>query len=278
MTELAYAKLNLTLEVGEKRADGYHDLRSVMTSATLCDTLTVDKAAEITMTCDRADLPADGRNLAVKAARAFFLAAGIEGGCHINLAKHIPSEAGLGGGSSDAAAVLRALRTLYKPEISTEELEAIGAQVGSDVPYCVRGGTVLCEGRGERLTALSAMSKCWYVIVKPDEAFPTGRMYGEIDAQKPARRHTTDDMIAALEQGNLHAIAEKLENTFEQVIPADSDVVAIRKALIENGALNAMMSGSGSAVFGIFNEMTVAKAACDALQKESRQIFLAESV
>ena len=278
MTELAYAKLNLTLEVGEKREDGYHDLRSVMTSATLCDTLTVEKAADITMTCDRADLPTDGRNLAVKAAKAFFEATGIEGGCHINLAKHIPSEAGLGGGSSDAAAVLRALRTLYKPEISTEELEAIGAQVGSDVPYCVRGGTVLCEGRGERLTTLTIIPKCWYVIVKPDEAFPTGRMYGEIDAQKPARRHTTDDMIAALEQGNLHAIAEKLENTFEQVIPADSDVVAIRKALIENGALNAMMSGSGSAVFGIFNEMTAAKAACDALQKESRQIFLAESV
>ena len=278
MTELAYAKLNLTLEVGEKREDGYHDLRSVMTSATLCDTLTVDKAAEITMICDRADLPTDGRNLAVKAAKAFFEATGIEGGCHITLAKHIPSEAGLGGGSSDAAAVLRALRTLYAPEMPMEELETVGAQVGSDVPYCVRGGTVLCEGRGERLTSLTAMPKCRYVIVKPDEAFPTGRMYGEIDAQKPACRHTTDAMIAALEQSNLQAVAEKLENTFEQVIPANSDVVAIREVLLQYGALNAMMSGSGSAVFGIFDDMTAAKAACDALQKTSRQIFLAESV
>lgn len=278
MTELAYAKLNLTLEVGEKREDDYHDLRSIMTSASLHDTLTVEKAADITMTCDRADLPTNGRNLAVKAAQAFFAATGIEGGCHITLAKHIPSEAGLGGGSSDAAAVLRALRRLYMPEMSAEELERIGAQVGSDVPYCVRGGTVLCEGRGERMMTLPAMPKCQYVIVKPDEAFPTGRMYGEIDAQNPMRRHTTDSMITALENSDLGAVAEKLENTFEQVIPSDSDVVAIRDILKENGALNAMMSGSGSAVFGIFDDAAKAEAAFKALRNPARQIFLAESV
>lgn len=278
MTEFAYAKLNLTLEVGEKRSDGYHDLRSIMTSASLHDTVTVKKATDITMRCDRADLPTDGRNLAVKAALAFFEKSGIIGGCHIELTKRIPSEAGLGGGSSDAAAVLRALRTLYAPQMPMEELEAIGALVGSDVPYCVRGGMVLCEGRGERMMTLPAMPKCQYVIVKPDEAFPTGRMYGEIDAQNPMRRHTTDSMITALENGDLGAVAEKLENTFEQVIPSDSDVVAIRDILKENGALNAMMSGSGSAVFGIFDDAAKAEAAFKALRNPARQIFLAESV
>lgn len=278
MTELAYAKLNLTLEVGEKREDDYHDLRSIMTSASLHDTLTVEKAADITMTCDRADLPTNGRNLAVKAAQAFFAATGIEGGCHITLAKHIPSEAGLGGGSSDAAAVLRALRRLYMPEMSAEELERIGAQVGSDVPYCVRGGTVLCEGRGEKMTTLPAMPECRYVIVKPDEAFPTGRMYGQIDIQNPTRSHTTDDVMAALTQGDLLAVAAQLTNTFEQVLPLDSDVFVIRDTLLKNGALNAMMSGSGSAVFGIFDDATKAEMACKVLQNPARQIFLAESV
>ncbi len=278
LTELAYAKLNLTLEVGEKRSDGYHDLRSVMTSASLHDTVTVEKAKDITMTCDRADLPTDGRNLAVKAALAFFEKTGIVGGCHIELTKCIPSEAGLGGGSSDAAAVLRALRTLYAPEMSMEELESIGALVGSDVPYCVRGGTVLCEGRGEKLMTLPAMPKCQYVIVKPDEAFPTGKMYGEIDTQNPARRYTTDSMMVALMNGDLGAVAQRLENTFEQVIPADSDVVIIRDILLQNGALNAMMSGSGSAVFGIFDDATKAEAACKALRNSERQIFLVESV
>lgn len=278
MTELAYAKLNLTLEVGEKREDGYHDLCSAMTSATLCDTLMVDKAAEITMTCDRADLPTDGRNLAVKAAQAFFAAAGIKGGCRIALTKRIPSEAGLGGGSSDAAAVLRALRALYTPDMPMEELEAIGAQVGSDVPYCVRGGTVLCQGRGEQMATLPAMPKCWYVIVKPDEAFPTGRMYGEIDAQNPTRKHTTEKLMAALEQSDLCEVSAQITNTFEQVIPVDSDVFVIRNILLENGALNAMMSGSGSAVFGIFEDISAAKMACERLKHPNRQIFLAESV
>lgn len=278
IVELAPAKINLTLEVGEKRADGYHELRSVMTSAALCDTLTVEKADTVTLSCDRADLPVDGHNLAVKAAQAFFAATGIKGGCRILLQKRIPSEAGLGGGSSDAAAVLRALRKLYAPDMPAEELEAIGAQVGSDVPYCVRGGTVLCRGRGERLTTLPAMPKCWYVIVKPAEAFATGKMYGEIDAKNPVRLQTTDAMMAALAEGSLSSVAAQIGNTFEQVIPADSDVLAIRRQLLDHGALNAMMSGSGSAVFGIFEAFPAAQAACNALENENRQIFLAESV
>ncbi len=278
MREYAHAKLNLTLEVGEKRPDGYHELRSVMTSASLCDVLDVEKCKGITLACDRADLPTDGRNLAVKAAELFFEFAGIDGGCHIALEKHIPSEAGLGGGSSDAAAVLRALRTLYAPEMSAEELEAIGAKVGSDVPYCVRGGTVLCEGRGEILTSLPDMPKCWYVIVKPREAFSTGKMYGEIDEKKATSVPTTDLLIGELEQGNLSEIAANMSNTFLEVLPAEGDVFAVRTTLLRDGALNAMMSGSGSAVFGVFETEEAARSACEGVQGNGRQVFCAESV
>lgn len=278
MTEFAYAKLNITLEVGEKRSDGYHNLRSVMTSASLHDTLMVEKAETVTLACNRPDLPTDGRNLAVKAALAFFEKTGMAGGCRIGLTKRIPSEAGLGGGSSDAAAVLRALRILYVPEMPMEELESIGALVGSDVPYCVRGGTVLCESRGELLTSLPAMPKCWYVIVKPSEAFSTGKMYGEIDAKNPVRQYTTGAVVEALEKGCLSSVAAHISNTFEQVIPAESDVCAIRQQLLAHGALGAMMSGSGSAVFGIFNSAEAAQVAATALLSKSWQIFLAESV
>lgn len=278
VTEKAYAKLNLTLEVGEKRPDGYHELISVMTSATLHDTVTVEKADAITLLCDRTDLPTDGRNLAVKAAQAFFETTGIKGGCHIILEKRIPSEAGLGGGSSDAAAVLRALRNLYAPDMPTEELEAIGTRVGSDVPYCVRGGTVLCRGRGEQMTTLPPMPLCWYVIVKPEEAFSTGKMYGEIDAQKPEVTSTTDLLIEELKRGNLVEIAGYMNNTFQEVIPGESRVRDIQSRLLKAGALDAMMSGSGSAVFGIFDEETQAKSAAEALEKTYPQTFLAQSV
>ena len=279
MREYACAKLNLTLEVGKKRADGYHELRLVMTSASLCDVLDVEKEKGITLTCDRADLPADGRNLAVKAAETFFAETGIAGGCRIRLEKHIPSEAGLGGGSSDAAAVLRALRKLYAPEMPMKELEEIGAKVGSDVPYCVRGGTVLCEGRGERLTTLPELPHCWYVIVKPEEAFPTGKMYGAIDEQNAGSVPTTDLLIGELERGNLTEIAIHMSNTFLEVIPEESDVFAILKALkVQYGALNAMMSGSGSAVFGVFETEEAARSACEGVQGNGRQVFCAESV
>ena len=278
VTEYAYAKLNLTLEMGEKRRDGFHEITSIMTSVSLCDRITVEKEAAITLLCDRSDLPLDVGNLAVKAAVVFFRETGIEGGAAIQLKKKIPSEAGLGGGSSDAAAVLRALRRLYAPEISLEELAQMGGSVGSDVPYCVHGGTVLCRGRGEQMTALPDMPLCWYVIVKPTEAFSTGKMYGEIDARKPTVISSTDLFIKELEQGNLSGMAAYMNNTFQAVIPAESRVWDIQSKLRKNGAINAMMTGSGSAVFGIFDREEQAKIAAEILKIEYPETFLARNV
>ena len=276
VTEQALAKLNLTLEIGQKRPDGYHELISVMTCATLCDTITLETSddGKITLTCDDPTLACDERNLAYRAAQAFFGADDCPG-VHLHLQKRIPMQAGLGGGSSDAAAVLRGLQRLYRTD---KPLETLGATLGSDVPFCVRGGTARCWGRGEQMARVENMPKCWYVIVKPPEAHPTGAMYAAIDAQQPPRRHTTDALLAALARGDLTGIADNLYNTFEAVLPADSAIFTIREALLHGGALNAMMSGSGSAVFGIFADGQTAQRAQEALQKTWEKTFLAESV
>lgn len=279
--ELAYAKLNLTLEVGEKRPDGYHDLVSIMTCAGLHDTVTVEETGrgDILVTCDEAALPCDESNLAWRAADSFFRALGKPcPGVSIRLEKVIPMQAGLGGGSADAAAVLRALRRLYAPEMPWIQLEEVGALLGSDVPFCVRGGTARCEGRGEKMESLPDMPECWYVIVKPQEAHPTGAMYAAIDAARPARRHTTQQMTEALRKGDLTQMADNFYNTFESVLPQESEIPAIREELLRSGALGAMMSGSGSAVFGIFAEKETAQEACERLKGRWNRTFLAESV
>ena len=275
----APAKLNLTLEVGQKRPDGYHDLISVMSCAALYDTVTIEETGDgrITLVCDDPALPCDGSNLAYRAAAVFFEGRNCPG-VHIHLKKTIPMQAGLGGGSADAAAVLRGLRKLYAPEMLMEELERLGAALGSDVPFCVRGGTALCEGRGERMTTLPDVPKCWVVIVKPPEAHPTGAMYGAIDRINPLRRHTTEQLTAALQAGDLQKMTENLYNTFEDVLPSDSEIPAIRQALLGSGALGAMMSGSGSAVFGVFADRQTAQRAQETLQKRWEKTFLAESV
>ena len=279
VTENAYAKLNLTLEIGQKRPDGYHDLVSVMTCADLYDTVTVEETGSggIEVTCDDAALPCDEGNLAWRAVQVFFGEMPCPG-VHVHLVKTIPMQAGLGGGSADAAAVLRALRKLYAPEMPLQALEEMGAALGSDVPFCVRGGTARCEGRGEKMESLPDMLPCWYVIVKPEEAHPTGAMYGAIDEINPVRRHTTDALITALEKRELSGIAANFYNTFEDVLPTGSEIPAIRETLLRCGAMSAMMSGSGSAVFGLFERREAAETACEAVQKIWPRTFLAQSV
>jgi len=278
VTESAYAKLNLTLEVGERRPDGYHDLISVMTCCSLCDTVTVETAGRITMTCDDATLSCDETNLCIRAARAFFAETGVQGGAAVALTKRIPMQAGLGGGSADGAAVLRGLRRLYAPELPDRDLERIGALVGSDVPFCVRVGTAKAQGRGEKLETLPGMPVCYFVLCQPPERFSTGTMYSAVDAQNPPRIHTTNALIDALACGDLRGIASQMTNTFEAVLLPDSEVLSVRHTLLKCGALGAMMSGSGSAVFGIFDEEHTAKSAFESLKQCYPATFLARNV
>lgn len=281
VVELAPAKLNLTLDVGAKHHDGYHDVTSVMTSAALHDIVTVESevGGGIRLSCSDATLPCDETNLAYRAAKLFFDHFGIEcEGVHIHLEKHIPMQAGLGGGSSDAAAVLRALRQLYAPNMKLRELERISIRLGSDVPYCICGATTLVQGRGEQLMKLQKLSECWFVLVKPEESYSTAAMYHRIDDEQPACAIDTEGMLQALDGGSLPDVIGRIGNIFEYVLPENSAVPAIRSRLTALGADAACMSGSGSAVFGLFTEEQTAVAACEAMKADGLRAWLAKRV
>ena len=272
--EKAYAKVNLTLAVGEKRPDGYHEVVSVMQRVSLHDTLTAEQTREgITLTCSDPALPSGEENLAHRAASLFFRETGIAGGAALTLEKRIPSQAGLGGGSSDAASVLLALRRLYAPALPDTELETMAAALGSDVPFFIRGGTQLATGRGEVLSPLPPLTDGWFVIVKPTESFSTAAMYRRLDNLPPACTPPLPPL-----QGGLPALAAGLFNRFEAAIPAGSAVWDIKAQLAAYGALASLLSGSGSAVFGLFDTETAARAAIETLRPAWPEIFLARPV
>lgn len=279
LTLQAPAKVNLTLLVSARRGDGYHDVSTVMQTVDLGDTLTLTgEGRGLTLTCTDPAVPADDSNLVLRAARLFFAEAGLPvPDLHFRLEKRIPSQAGLGGGSSNAASALLALRTLYAPALSDEKLECMAARLGSDVPFFIRGGTMHCTGRGERIAPLPPLTAGWFVIVKPPEGFSTPAMYRRLD-ELPPEPARPDGMTAALESGDIRAVAAALYNSFERAVPPDSAVRAIEDALRVHGALAAMLSGSGSAVFGLFDREDTAHAAAGALREHWSLTFVARPV
>lgn len=281
VTELAPAKLNLTLEVGEERTDGYHEVQSVMSCAGLYDEIELESGTGggITMTCDCESLPCDESNLCIRAAKLFFAKTGVScDGLHISLKKRIPMEAGLGGGSADAAAVLRGLRKLYCPEMMIKELERMAIDLGSDVPFCVRSVTAMVRGKGEQLLKLPKLPLCWFVLCKPDFSLSTAEMYARLDEVKPVAALDTLGLTKALEYQDMLEISDRLGNQFEAVLEKDSEIFAIKDKLLALGARNACMSGSGSAVYGLFTEEETAKAAEEELKKVYPQTWFAERV
>ena len=281
MTQQAPAKVNLALDILGRRGDGYHDMRMVMQTVSLCDTLTVEETAEGFALHTGGDfLPAGKKTLEQRAAEAFFAAAGRPmPGLSVTLEKRTPAYAGLGGGSADVAALLRILRDAYCPDMPGAELERIGFSVGSDMPFCVRGGTCLAEGRGELLTDLRPLPACWFVLCKPDFGIPTPSLFALVDGAELEDRPDVGGMTAALAAGDLDGVAARLGNVFEAVLPPEfCQVFAIKRRLLDLGALNAAMSGSGPTVFGVFRERQDAEQAAQALKREYKQTFLAEPV
>ncbi len=280
-TLTAPAKVNLALDILGTRPDGYHDMRMVMQTISLCDTVTVEEtAAGFELRTDGDFIPAGKKTLEQRAAEAFFEVAGLlMPGLRVTLEKVTPAYAGLGGGSADVAALLRILRDNYAPELSTEELERVGFTVGSDMPFCVRGGTALAEGRGEVLTDLSPLPDCWFVLCKPDFGIPTPTLFARVDGGELTRRPDIDGMRLALEAGDLAGVAARLGNVFEEVLPEEyHEVFLIKNRLLELGALNAAMSGSGPTVFGIFAEHETAQRAAEVLKETYQQTYLAVPV
>ena len=275
----AYAKLNLALDILGKREDGYHELQMVMQSISLADTLTIAPGAG-RMDTNLSYLPADGRNLAQAAAAAFRSATGLDLQVDISIQKRIPVCAGLAGGSSDAAAVLRALNQHTRAGLSLERLAEIGAEVGSDVPYCVVGGTALAEGRGERLTPLPPLPFCYVAVCKPPFPISTPQLFARVDTKKIVRRPDIQGLTSALERGDLPDAARRMYNVFEDVLEPRrrAQIDAIKAQMIDCGALGASMTGSGPTVFGLFQEERAARQAVQALREEYREVFLAQTV
>ena len=279
----ALAKLNLSLDVLGTRPDGYHDMKMVMQSITLSDDITVtDNGGQgIRVNSNLGFLPTNEKNLAVAATLRFYESLGKEPrSVDLSLEKSIPVCAGMAGGSSDAAAVLRALNEMEGRPYDLMELARVGEKVGSDVPYCVLGTTALAEGRGEVLTNLPALPHCWVVVCKPDFPVSTPELFGRIDRCKVRCRPDTDGMIRALEQGDLEGVARRMYNVFEDVLPERqrSRVRDIKNVLIQCGALGANMSGTGPTAFGLFDDEAAAREAYDQLKEQYRETYLAETV
>ena len=279
-TEKACAKVNLTLCVGNKRQDGYHEVTSVMQRISLWDTVTVQRGTgRDRLLCDAPVTEDENDNLCMRAAKVFFAETGLKSdGVTVTLEKRIPMQAGLGGGSSDAAAVLRALRTLYAPDISDGRLETLAARLGSDVPFFIRGGTQLATGRGEVVSPLPQLAAGWFVVVKPDEGYSTAEMYRRLDEPGSVLVRNSRYMQDAVAANNVHAVAVELHNSFERGVPKDSSLRTIKDALRAQGALGTLLSGSGSAVFGLFDDQSAAAAAAEALKKTWPWVFVARPV
>lgn len=283
LTESAYAKINLSLDVLGRRADGYHDLKMVMQSVSLCDqvTLTLGEVHELTLSTNLGFLPVDERNIAVMAARAFARHTGADlSALSIHIDKRIPVCAGTAGGSSDGAAVLRGLNRLLDTGLTREELARIGEEAGSDIPYCVLGGTALAQGRGERLTPLMPLEPCFIVLCKPPFPVSTPELFNAIDGVRLRCRPDTAGLVQALERRDLHGVAMRMFNVFEQALPAKRRpaVEEIKNTMIQRGALGACMSGSGPTVFGLFRTGEEAQAAADELRESYAETFVTTPV
>lgn len=275
----AYAKINLSLDVTGRREDGFHTLDTVMQTISLCDTVTLTSVQEpgISLRTNFRYLPVNEKNTAYRAAALFFEQCGIANpGLQIEIQKRVPSRAGLGGGSADAAAVLRGLNELYDAGLSKETLLELGAKIGADVPFCIHGGACRCTGVGEVLSPVSPLPDCFLVLCKPPAGMSTPRAYALLDQSPSARTQGTPRLLEALESGDLRSIGKALSNRFDDAMRL-MQVRKIKQIMRSAGAAGALMTGSGSAVFGLFASEECAKN-CAGLLLEQGEVFLARPV
>ncbi len=280
--EGAFAKVNLTLDVLDKRPDGYHDLKSVMQTISIRDDVEIDVGTgkPWALHCSMDGIPTDETNLAWKAAKIFCETTGKDpNGLEIRITKRIPSGAGLGGGSADAAAVLRALNRHFDSPLSILALAELGGQVGSDVPFCTLCGTAMVEGRGERLRKLPDIPDCFFVVCKPEFSCSTPELYRKIDQVTPAKRPDNQAMESALLAGDLGKVAENIWNVFDPVVTEDHLELNYIKSIFNSyGAVAEQMTGSGSAVFAIVESFEYAAVICNMLKENYPSVYIAKPV
>ena len=270
------------MDVLGKREDGYHDLKSVMQTISVRDDIEIDidTGKPWCLLCDKEGIPCDERNLAWKAAKVYFDTIGKDpNGLEIRITKRIPSQAGMGGGSADAAAVLRALNRHYEYPLSVAALAELGSLVGSDVPFCVLGGTAMAEGRGERLRKLPDMPDCFFVVCKPDFSVSTPELYAKLDETTIGKRPDHNAMEKAILAGDLLGVAQNLYNVFDPVVTAEHLELNYIKSIFNSYAsVGQQMTGSGSAVFAIVTEFEHAAVICQMLKDNYPQVYIAKPV
>ena len=288
--EHAYAKINLYLDVLNKREDGFHDIKTVMHTVSLCDDITVsvrraEKSSVHLSVAGHPKLPTDSRNLAVRAAELFLNTTLIGAEVHIRLVKRIPVAAGMAGGSSDAAAVLRAMNKAFKRPLTEKRLLELAAELGSDVPYCLIGGTALCYGRGERMERLPEALRLTLLVAIADEYVSTPMAYGELDRlysdfkteRDSSHEGAFDSVIEAARSGKTDDL--KLYNIFENaVFGTCTKAEKIKRQMLDLGATHALMSGSGPSVFGVFQNSAQAESALESFKRDGIRVYMAESI
>ncbi len=276
LTMSAPAKINLSLDITGKLDNGYHSLEMILQTISLKDEIVLEKQNEgISIECNQPLVPLDDSNICYKAARIFFLKTGIQGGVKIKIDKKIPIGAGLAGGSTNAAAALKGLNALYDARLSGEELISLGLQCGSDVPFCLVGGTCLARGIGEKLSPLPALRGVHAVLIMPDFSVSTAWVYQNYRMDDPVRHPNTQAILSAIQTGDIPGVAREMKNVLESVTAVKyPEIEGIKRDLKNRGALGSMMSGSGPSVFGLFSDAEQAHCVFSTLQKQYENIWL----
>ena len=276
----AHAKINLSLDVLGKRDDGYHTLQMIMQAIQLHDTISIHEIPDgVEIMCEAPYVPNNSSNIAYKAAQAIIEKYKIKTGVRLEISKRIPVAAGLAGGSTDAAAVLKGMNELFGLGIDNNELMAIGKTIGADVPYCIMGGTALAEGIGEKLTPLSGLGNIPVLLVKPRIGVSTAWVYKNLRLENMGERPNTPLLISAIGEGDTRTLAANMKNVLESVTQQKYPVIeAIKKELVKLGALGSMMSGSGPTVFGIFEDADKAEYAFNKIKDTKHECILTQAV
>ncbi|MBS5886427.1 MAG: 4-(cytidine 5'-diphospho)-2-C-methyl-D-erythritol kinase [Clostridium sp.] len=276
----AYAKVNISLDIVGKREDGYHLLEMIMQSIDLYDEIVIEKQKrEITIKCNKPYVPTDERNLAYKAAQLFIEKYNIDSGVNINIKKNIPVCAGLAGGSTDAATVLKIMNSLFNINASDEELMILGLKLGADVPYCIKGGTALCKGIGEEVTALKGFKDKVIVLVKPPFGVSTNSVYQEFNIEKARNHPNTNLIIDAINNDNLKMVCDNMKNLLENVtLRKHKILINIKEEMRHNGAMGTMMSGSGPTVFAFFDDMLKAQRCFEKMKEKYSDVFITRTI
>ena len=297
----AYAKVNLALDVLRRRPDGYHDVKMIMQNIDLYDVLTFsvsdeairnyrenggnseasERKSSITLTSNKSNIPLDENNLICKAVRLMYEEYGINADTEIYLEKNIPVEAGMAGGSTDCAAAIKAVNEIFALGLSAKEMMDIGVKLGADVPFCIMARTALSEGIGEKLSDVKGLPKCYILVAKPPISVSTGMVYKNLKCDELKKHPDVDGMIKALSDGDLNKTAACMENVLETVtVKLYPEIEKLKDIMKEKGALNAIMSGSGPTVFGLFTTKEAADAAKEYIAGEglSNEVYVVKPV